>query len=150
MLPSMPALALHIERVVDAPRSLVFRMHTEPALLARWWGPAGFAAPSIELDLRVGGTYRIEMQPPAGDSFFLAGEFVDVEPPARLSYTFRYEQPDPDDLENVVVFALADVDGSTVVTVDQSPFATEARLELHVQGWTETLERLAGAVTDAR
>jgi uncharacterized protein YndB with AHSA1/START domain len=142
-------LALHLERVVGAPRDVVFRMHTEPAQLARWWGPAGFSAPSIELDLRVGGAYRIEMQPPEGDAFFLSGEFVEIEPPVRLSYTFRWEDPDPDDRDNVVVFSLVDVDGSTAVTVDQSPFATEARLALHRQGWTDGLERLAAAVADA-
>ena len=145
----MSELALHLERTVDAPREVVFRMHTDPELFARWWGPRGFTVSSIEADVRVGGAYRIEMQPPEGEAFFLGGEFVDVEPPVRLSYTFRYEDPDPDDRENVVVFSLADVHGSTAVTVDQRPFASEARLALHRQGWTDTLERLAVAVTEA-
>jgi len=142
------ALALHLEQVIDAPREVVFRMHTEPELFARWFGPAGFTVSSIEADVRVGGAYRIEMQPSEGDAFFLGGEFVEIDEPARLSYTFRYEEPDPDDRENVVVFSLADVNGSTAVTVDQSPFATDARLALHRQGWTDTLERLAVAVTE--
>ena len=144
----MAALALHLEQVIDAPREVVFRMHTEPELFARWFGPAGFTVSSIEADVRVGGAYRIEMQPSEGDAFFLGGEFVEIDEPARLSYTFRYEEPDPDDRENVVVFSLADVNGSTAVTVDQSPFATDARLALHRQGWTDTLERLAVAVTE--
>jgi uncharacterized protein YndB with AHSA1/START domain len=50
-------LLLRVERVLAAPRPLVFRMHVEPDQLARWWGPKGFAAPSIELDVRVGGGY---------------------------------------------------------------------------------------------
>jgi uncharacterized protein YndB with AHSA1/START domain len=141
----MSDFALHLERVVSAPREVVFRMHTEAESFARWWGPRGFTVRSIELDARVGGAYRIEMQPPEGDAFFLAGEFVAVEPPVRLSYTFRYEEPDPDDRENVVVFSLEGADGSTLVSVDQRPFLTEARLELHRQGWTDTLERLAAA-----
>lgn len=146
----MGTLALHLERVVDAPRAVVFRMHSEPELFARWWGPRGFTVASVEADVRVGGAYRIEMQPPEGDAFFLSGEFIDVEAPARLSYTFRYEEPDPDDRENVVVFSLDDLGAATAVSVDQSPFATEARLALHRQGWTDTLERLADAVTETR
>ena len=144
----MAGLALHLERVVDAPREVVFRMHSEPKLFARWWGPKGFTVSSIEADVRVGGAYRIEMQPPEGDAFFLAGEFVDVEPPVRLSYTFRWEDPAPDDRENVVVFSLEERGTATLVSVDQSPFATDARLALHRQGWTDTLERLAVAVTE--
>ena len=146
----MAELALHLERVVAAPRAVVFRMHTDAEQLARWWGPRGFTAPSIELDVRVGGAYRIEMQPPEGDVFFLTGEFVEVDPPALLAYTFRWEEPDPDDRPNLVVFSLVDLGGTTALSVDQSPFATEARLELHRGGWTDGLDRLAAAVSEAR
>jgi uncharacterized protein YndB with AHSA1/START domain len=134
--------ALHLERVLLAPRALVFRMHTEPNLLAQWWGPKGFTAPGIELDLRVGGSYRITMQPPEGDHFLLSGEFREVDPAARLVYTFRWEPPDPDDRETVVVFSLRDQGDSTAVTIEQQPFATEARRALHEHGWSESLDCL--------
>ena len=140
-------LTLHVERVLPASPSLVFKMHAEPDLLARWWGPKGFSAPSIELDLRVGGDYRIAMQPPAGDRFFLSGTFRDVDPGTRLSYTFRWEPPDPDDRETVVVFSLRDLGESTALTVDQGPFVTDARRALHEQGWTESLDRLQELIT---
>jgi uncharacterized protein YndB with AHSA1/START domain len=77
-------LVLHLERVLPAPRALVFRMHAEPDLLAQWWGPKGFTAPSLELDLCVGGRYRITMQPPEGDRFVLSGEFGEVDFGTRL------------------------------------------------------------------
>ena len=144
----MPAeLTLHVERVLPESPSLVFKMHAEPDLLARWWGPKGFSAPSIELDLRVGGDYRIAMQPPAGDLFFLSGTFRDVDPGTRLSYTFRWEPPDPDDRETVVVFSLRDLGESTALTVDQGLFVTDARRALHEQGWTESLDRLQELIT---
>jgi uncharacterized protein YndB with AHSA1/START domain len=140
-------LALHLERVLLAPRALVFRMHTEPDLLAQWWGPKGFTAPGIELDLRVGGSYRITMQPPEGDHFLLSGEFREVSPATRLIYTFRWEPPDPDDRETVVHFSLRDQDDSTALTIEQQPFATEARRALHEQGWTESLDRLQEVIS---
>jgi uncharacterized protein YndB with AHSA1/START domain len=87
------------------------------------------------------------MQPPGGDLFFLAGEFRDVDPDRRLTYTFRWEDPDPDDQETVVAFSLQDVGGSTALTVDQGPFATEPRRALHDQGWTEALDRLQDLIT---
>lgn len=133
---------LHLERVLPAPRPVVFRAHAEPDRLAKWWGPNGFTAPSVDLDLRVAGSYRIAMQPPDGDLFYLSGEFREVDPPNRLTYTFRWEDPDPDDRETVVTFSLSDLGESTGLIVDQGPFATEGRRELHRQGWTETLDRL--------
>jgi uncharacterized protein YndB with AHSA1/START domain len=117
-------------------------MLTEPDRLARWWGPKGFTAPSVALDACVGGAYRIEMQPPEGDRFFLAGEFHRVERPSHLTYTFRWEDPDPDDRETVVALSLDEQRDSTLLTLDQAPFLTDARLALHAQGWAETLDRL--------
>ena len=135
-------LALDMKRVLPAPRERVFGACTEPDELAKWWGPKGFTAPSIELDLRAGGSYRIAMQPPDGDLFYLTGEFREVESPARLAYTFRWEDPDPDDQETLVTLSFGDLSGSTELVVTQRAFATEARRALHEQGWTDCLDRL--------
>jgi len=142
-------LNLHLERVLRAHRAVVFRACTEPELLASWWGPRGFTAPSIETDVRVGGSYRIAMQPPDGDLFYLTGEFREVDPPGQLAYTFRWEDPDPDDQETVVTLTLRGLGESTELTLDQGPFATEGRYELHHAGWSDGLERLAGALSAA-
>ena len=135
-------LALRMKRVVGAPAPAVFRACTEPQELAKWWGPRGFTTPAIELDLRVGGRYRIAMQPPEGDLFHLRGEFREVDPPSRLAYTFVWEPPDPDDRETVVTLSFREVDGSTEVHFTQGVFATEQRRALHEQGWTESFGRL--------
>jgi uncharacterized protein YndB with AHSA1/START domain len=135
-------LTLHMKRVLPAPRSLVFRACTEPEELAKWWGPRGFTAPSVEIDLRVGGSYRIAMQPPEGELFHLTGEFREVDPPGRLAYTFRWEDPDPDDQETVVTLSFRDLGESTELVVAQGPFATEPRHALHDDGWTDSLDRL--------
>jgi uncharacterized protein YndB with AHSA1/START domain len=135
-------LTLRLQRVLPAPPEHVFRALTEPNDLARWWGPHGFTMPSIELDLRIGGRYRFTMQPPAGERFHLSGEFRDVDPPARLAYTFVWEEPTPDDRETLVSLSFADLDGSTEVTLTQGPFATEERRALHEGGWTDSFERL--------
>jgi uncharacterized protein YndB with AHSA1/START domain len=65
-----------------------------------------------------------------------------------LAYTFRREDPTPDDRETVVTFSLRDLGGSTELTVDQGIFATEERRALHEQGWTESLERLQKLISD--
>jgi uncharacterized protein YndB with AHSA1/START domain len=141
-------LTLHLQRVLPARRIVVFRAHVEPEQLAKWWGPKGFTAPSIESDVRVGGRYRIAMQPPDGELFYLSGEFREVDPPIRLTYTFRWEDPDPDDRETLVTFWLGDLGDATELIVDQGVFATEGRRALHEQGWTESLDRLQGLITN--
>ena len=135
-------LVLELKCVLDAPRERIFRMLTEPVELARWWGPHGFTTPETELDLSVGSGYRFAMQPPDGDLFHLSGEFLEIDPPGRLVYTFRWEEPDPDDRETVVMLCLDAVGDGTEVSFSQGEFATEARLALHRSGWTDGFEKL--------
>jgi uncharacterized protein YndB with AHSA1/START domain len=135
---------LEQQMVMDSPRERIFSALTDTAELARWFGPQGFTMPGIEVDLRVGGAYRFTMQPPdGGDRFQIAGEFLEIEAPRRLVYTFRYEEPHPDDRETVVALTLEEVGHATEVSLSQGEFATDARLELHRSGWTDSLEKLS-------
>jgi uncharacterized protein YndB with AHSA1/START domain len=135
-------LTLELTSALPAPRDRVFRACTEPAELANWWGPKGFTSPNVDFTPQVGGSYRIAMQPPDAELFHIAGEFREVDRPVRLVYSFRYEPPDRDDVENVVTLDFIDRGDATELVLHQAPFATEARLELHRQGWTDSLERL--------
>jgi len=136
-------IELRLSRSLPAPRTRVWEALVDPEQVARWWGPAGFTTSVDELDVRVGGGYRFRMQPPDGEAFHLAGEFLAVEPAARLSYTFRWEPPDPDDQETVATLTLAGDGDSSRIELVLGPFRTEARRELHDAGWSDTLDRLA-------
>jgi uncharacterized protein YndB with AHSA1/START domain len=140
-------LTLEIKRVLPATPSVVFEAFSEPSELAKWWGPDGFSTPSMEFQPRVGERYRIEMQPPEGDVFFLTGVFREVDPPARLTYTFVWEDPDPDDVETLVELSFRDLGESTEVTFVQGRFKTEARFELHRDGWTDSFNKLERLVS---
>jgi uncharacterized protein YndB with AHSA1/START domain len=142
-------LTLELKRVLPAAPAVVFRAFSAPDELAKWWGPAGFTTPSLEFNPRVGDGYRIEMQPPEGDRFHLTGEFRDVDPPARLAYTFVWEDPDPDDVETLVELSFRDLGESTEVVLSQGPFKTEPRRELHRNGWTDCFGRLEQLISQA-
>jgi uncharacterized protein YndB with AHSA1/START domain len=136
-------MELRLERVLPAAAPAVYEAFTDPAQLSRWWGPQGFTIPSLDFEPRAGATYRIEMQPPEGEPFHLAGEFREVDPPRRLAFTFRWEDPDPDDVENVADLTFEkDQPGSTRVTLVQGPFRTEDRRALHHDGWTDSFDKL--------
>jgi uncharacterized protein YndB with AHSA1/START domain len=83
------------------------------------------------------------MQPPDGDAFHLGGMFRLVEPTRRLVFTFAWEEPDPDDQETLVVLSFESAGEGTNLVLDQQPFKTEQRWQLHRDGWTDTLKRLA-------
>lgn len=149
MTPHSGELTLTIKRLVPAAPPVVFEAFSTPDELARWWGPDGFSVPSLNFNPAVGERYRIQMQPPDGDPFYLTGEFRDVDPPGRLAYTFSWEDPDPDDGETLVELSFRDLGESTEVVLTQSPFNTEARRELHRNGWTDSLNKLEQLISQA-
>jgi uncharacterized protein YndB with AHSA1/START domain len=143
-------VALRLRRVLPFSRPVVYGALTDPGQLAKWWGPRGFTAPSVEFDPRVGAGYRIAMQPPDGDLFHLSGEFREVDPPGRLAYTFQWDPPDPADRETVVTLSLRERDEGTEVLLVQGDFATEERRALHEDGWTDSFRRLEQVLGDPR
>jgi uncharacterized protein YndB with AHSA1/START domain len=138
----MSGLSLELTRVLPAPHARVRASFTDAALLSRWWGPRGFSIPAIEFSPVVGASYRIAMQPPEGEAFALTGVFHRVDP-AKLAFTFDWEPADPDDQETLAQLSFRPLGDSTEVHLEQGPFNTRARLALHRDGWTESLDRLA-------
>jgi len=141
---------LRLERTFRASRATVYTALTDRDELATWFGPYGFSASILTLDPLVGGSYQIAMQPPAGDLFHISGQFTEVEPLARLAYTFQYDPPTADDRETLVTLSLLDRGKSTEVNLTHGAFATQERYALHEAGWSESFERLERLLGGAR
>jgi len=134
---------VHIARMIDAPREEVFRAWTDPDQLRRWWGPGEFTCPEAEVDLRPGGRYRLVMQPAAGDPFVLVGTYREVEPPARLVYTWRWETgPAADGSESLVTVEFRDHGGSTGVVLIHTEFPASHGPAPYRMGWEGGLVKL--------
>lgn len=73
-------------RLIDAPRERVFRALSDPAHLARWWGPKGFTSTFHEFDFRPGGAWRFVMHGPDGVDYPNESVFVEVVAPERIAF----------------------------------------------------------------
>jgi uncharacterized protein YndB with AHSA1/START domain len=140
-----------ITRTFDAPRTSVFQMWTEPARMARWWGPQGFTNPVCEVDARPGGAIRIHMRAPDGVVYPMSGTFREVAAPGRLVFTTVAEDLEGNPLlEGLSTVTFDERGGKTMVTVQSAAvgLAPEAPQMLAGMeaGWTQSLERLAAAL----
>ncbi len=132
--------SLRLERFVPASPERVFRAWTTPEELKRWWGPANVRCLSAEVDLRVGGGYRIENQLPDGKVLWIAGEFEKIERPHLLIYTWTVETGGPS-VERVT--ARFDThDQGTMVTLDHERIETPTLRDQHRAGWLGCLDGL--------
>ncbi|MGD0103160.1 MAG: SRPBCC domain-containing protein [Rhodopila sp.] len=140
-----------IERTVDAPPALVFRCWTDPAHMAHWWAPHGFTNPVCELDVRIGGTWRIVMRAPGGTDYPCHGVYQEIVPDRRLVFTnIATDAAENPVLDGRTTVTFAETDGKTKMTVTTGAIAVvdyaAAYLEGMEIGWTQSLERLDAEV----
>lgn len=85
-----------VTRLFDAPRELVFKANTDPEMLRQWWGPHHAKNLSVDIDLRVGGEWRVK-QEVFGEIHDFSGKYVEIDPPSKLAMTFVWGGA-PDDV----------------------------------------------------
>jgi len=78
-------------RVFNAPRELVFKAHIDPTLVAQWWGLRSYTTIVDQLDARPGGKWRFVQRRADGSEEGFRGEFREVVPPERFTWTFEWE-----------------------------------------------------------
>jgi uncharacterized protein YndB with AHSA1/START domain len=78
---------LTLVRIIDAPRSTVWKVWTNSRQLAQWWGPKGFSNPVCEVDVRPGGKIRIDMRGPDGTIYPMSGKYLEIVEPSLLVFT---------------------------------------------------------------
>jgi len=137
-----------LQRRFRASPHRVFRAWTEPSALREWWCPAGWIAGEIVIDLRPGGTYRIEMRRiGGGECLAIRGEFLDVTPPRRLVFTWIWDGAFADTAPTLVT---VEIDGSpdeTLLTLRHENFADPGTRNQHHTGWIAACNRLDRVVT---
>ena len=134
------------ERTYPVDRDTLWAMWTDPEHLARWFKPSLDAfGPSIaKVDLRTGGDYRIEMVRKDGEVFAVSGQFVDVEQPTRLTFTWRWDGTP--DTSLVEVSFIAETDGGSSVALTHTKLVSQEDVDGHTEGWVCCLDSLAGTV----
>ena len=144
--PSLPTTdrELRLTRVFDAPRSLVFKVWTEPERIKQWWGPRGAVTLSCEMDFRPGGLWRTRAKGPDGEEFVSHCVFQEIVEPERLVFTFAWEDGDGKPKhETLVTITFVEQDGKTVLTFQQGVFESVASRDEHEEGWRSAFELLS-------
>lgn len=138
-----PTFALAITRTFDAPRALVFKAWTDPALLKRWSGPRGFTTPECAFEPRPGSVYTMTLRGLDGDDHRIRGVVREIDPPRRLVLTSAWldaeGRPGP---ESIITVTFDEVDGRTRMTFRQEGFRSEFMRDSHDDGWSSSFDVL--------
>lgn len=107
---------LVVTRIFNGPPRLVFEAWTTPALMTQWWAPKSSGVPllSCEMDVRVGGQYRLAFGHDAASSFAFFGKYLEVDPPSRLVWT-----NDESEEAAVTTVTFEEKDGQTLLVLHE-------------------------------
>ncbi len=133
-------VALIVRRTIRAEAARVFEAWTRPEHLRRWWGPRNVECTAAEVELRVGGRYRLANKFPDGRIVWISGEFEEIERPHKLVYTWHLGS-ETAPVERVTVRFQSLPAGTEVIVIHERIPDVRTRAG-HEQGWQGCLEGL--------
>ena len=135
---------IHIERVFDAPRDLVFAVYTDPELVPEWYGPRGTTTVVDHMDVRPGGSWRFRFEEPDGTGTAFRGTYREISAPERIVQTFEWEgMPGHVSVETAVFEDLGERTKVTTTSIFHTTEERDGMLGSGMEGgMNETYERL--------
>lgn len=137
--------AMTMTRVFDAPRELLFRVMTDPAHVAQWWGPREYVTIVDHMDARTGGSWRYLHRDQQGNEYAFRGVYHSLNAPEQVINTFEFEgMPGHVILETLTLEAQPDnTTKLTVLSVFQSVADRDGMLSSGMDsGANESYDRL--------
>jgi glutathione S-transferase len=134
---------VEVRRTIRASRQRVFDAWTQAEELKRWHAPGPMTVARAEIDLRVGGAFRIHMVAPTGEEHRVVGTYREVDPPRHLQYTWKWETG-TDATVSTVTIDFVERGGETEVVLKHDGLSREEARTSHLQGWTAIMDKLVG------
>ena len=144
-LKEKPSLTLNRSYPVAPER--VWRAWTDPQALKRWFGPGGEDPVSLaQLDVRVGGRFRIVFGGPDGKAHDVQGVYKEVVPHRKLVFTWTWPNSTPE-RESVITIELRAAGRGTELVFRQEQFVDSTVRDNHRRGWSESFVKLERFLT---
>ncbi len=138
----MPTSTIKLHRVLSAPPQKVFKAFTDADAYASWLPPYGFVAKVFELDVKVGGKYKMSFTNfGSGKSHSFGGEFLEITTNELIKYSDRFDDPNlPGEMITTIRFKT--VSCGTELNITQEGVSAIIPEEMCYLGWQESLDKL--------
>ena len=133
---------LNLVRAFPVSPEKVWRAWTDPQAVERWWGPgSGEPVAVAELDVRVGGRFRIVFGGAQGTDHEVQGTYQEVVPNRKLVFTWTWPRTTPE-RESLVTIVFRQAPGGTELDFRHEQLFDEKVRDDHKRGWSGTLDKL--------
>ncbi|PCJ65292.1 MAG: hypothetical protein COA58_10565 [Bacteroidetes bacterium] len=135
--------SVYINRTFNCSAQQLFHWMVKPELLAKWFGPNHLTAGVVESDLQVGGKYRIELLKDSGRAFFIEGQYLEIDEPFKLVFSFSYVGLPTTPPDSVVTIIIDKIEPSvSKLSFIQKFELTPTDMENRSNTWEKMLEKL--------
>lgn len=142
--------AVTLVRRIRAGPEIVFDAFSTPAGLTSWWGPEDLPVIEAEVDLRIGGNFRVQFPSSDGRVHECAGQFLEIRKPELIVMSWRWTRggdPDEEGRTSRLEFRLRPIDEGTELTLLHAELSTDAAAQSHRWGWNGALDKLVRTYT---
>ena len=141
--------SLRLARNYPVAPEKVWRAWTDPEALKLWWGPdAADRVSAVQLDVRVGGRFRIVFGGPRGTDHEVQGVYKEVVRPRKLVFTWTWPNTTPE-RESLVSIVFKAAGSGTELDFRHERFFDEAARDGHRRGWSAALDKLEAYLGNA-
>jgi uncharacterized protein YndB with AHSA1/START domain len=138
----MSTNSVSLHRVIKTTPEKLYRAFTEPSAMAAWLPPYGFLCTVHEMNVKVGGTFKMSFQNfGTGHSHSFGGEYVELKPNEFLKYTDKFDDPNMPGEMTTSVWIKKNLAG-TELKVEQVGIPPQIPAEMCYLGWQESLDKL--------
>lgn len=140
--------SLHLTRWYSASPAAVYRVWTDPDYIRLWFKPTEqFTHDHVEMDVRVGGRYRIGFRSPEGKTDCVCGEFLEVAPPNRLVYSWVWDEPNAHaGVQSEVTVSFTPEKDGTRLELHHVKLTGEGMPDEHALGWSGAIDQIQAVV----
>ncbi len=138
--PNLAGPSLTLKRRLNAAPEKVYAAWTDPAQIAKWFGPDAGAVTSAETDVRVGGRYTVIFHTEDGEEHYVSGVYREVVRNEKLQFTWAWRStPERESLVTILIKAEG---AGSILTLIHEKFFDDAARDRHEYGWTGSLNKL--------
>jgi uncharacterized protein YndB with AHSA1/START domain len=144
---AVQSFSLTMNRNFKASKQSVYDAWTKEEAITSWFAPTSEMSTEVhEMEVKVGGKYRISMLEPDGKVHTMHGEYIALNPYDQIIFTWEWES-DEEQVNSLVTIDLSEKNGTTDMVLLHEKLASQDSVDMHTEGWTGCIAQLEAFVS---
>ncbi len=141
--------SVYVNRKFNCSVERLFEWMVEPTLICQWFGPQNIRLINADIDLNIGGKLCFELEKPNGERFFIAGEYLEIESPNKLQFSFAYRGLPNSPPASIVIITISPIDSNIAqLSLVQKFSSTPKDIARRTEAWKNMFNRLNDKLVD--